>query len=184
LKQRYRVMFARRFIELRLTAEYPDIADAPQAMLHTVADALSAHYGVPYRKLWINQYRTRRDSTGWHGDLIGKVQQTSIVPVLSLGATPRFLIRPAAAGGASTSFAVSSGDLIVMGGRSQREWRHCVPKQTIPASPRISVNFAPILSWPPGSVIWSSISINLWQPRQAAHELPVHGGDCEHLKGA
>ena len=143
-EQGYRMMFARRFIEPRLTAEYPDIAGAPQALLHTVTDALSEHYGVPYRKLWMNQYRTHRDSTGWHGDLIGKIQETSTVPVLSLGATRRFLIKPAE-GGASVSFTVSSGDLIVMGGRSQRDWRHSVPKQTTPAGTRISVNFAPIL---------------------------------------
>jgi len=143
-EQRYRMMFARRFIEPRLTAEYPDIAGAPQALLHTVTDALSEHYGVPYRKLWMNQYRTHRDSTGWHGDLIGKVQETSTVPVLSLGATRRFLIKPTA-GGPSESFTVASGDLIVMGGRSQRDWRHSVPKQTTPAGTRISVNFAPIL---------------------------------------
>jgi alkylated DNA repair dioxygenase AlkB len=144
-EQRSRVMFERRFIEPRLTAEYPDIAGAPQALLHTVAGALSARYGVAYQKLWMNLYRTHRDSTGWHGDLIGKVQETSIVPVLSLGATRRFLIRPAA-GGASVSFTICSGDLIVMGGRSQRDWRHSVPKQATPAGPRISVNFAPILS--------------------------------------
>ncbi len=143
-EQRYRMMFARRFIEPRLTAEYPDIAEAPQAMLHTVAETLSEHYGVPYRKLWMNQYRANRDSTRWHGDFIGKVQETSTVPVLSLGATRRFLIKPTA-GGASGSFTVSSGDLIVMGGRSQRDWRHSVPKQTTPAGARISVNFAPIL---------------------------------------
>ena len=143
-EQRYRMMFARRFIEPRLTAEYPDIAQAPQELLHTAADALSEHYGVPYRKLWMNLYRTHRDSTGWHGDLIGKVQETSTVPVLSLGATRRFLIKPTE-GGASESFTVASGDLIVMGGRSQRDWRHSVPKQTTPAGARISVNFAPIL---------------------------------------
>ena len=33
------------------------------------------------------------------------------------------------------------GDLVVMGGRCQTEWRHSVPKQTTPAGPRISVNF-------------------------------------------
>ena len=38
---------------------------------------------------------------------------------------------------------VASGDLVVMGGRSQRDWRHSVPKQASPAGPRISVNFAP-----------------------------------------
>jgi alkylated DNA repair dioxygenase AlkB len=64
------------------------------------------------------------------------------VPVLSLGATRRFLIKPAE-GGSSVSLTVSSGDLVVMGGRCQRDWRHSVPKQASPAGPRISVNFAP-----------------------------------------
>jgi alkylated DNA repair dioxygenase AlkB len=35
-----------------------------------------------------------------------------------------------------------AGDLIVMGGRCQRDWLHCVPKQSAPTGPRISVNFA------------------------------------------
>lgn len=141
-EQRDRVMFARRFVEPRLTAEYPDISEAPEPLLRTVADALSEHYGVDYRTLWINLYRDNRDSTGWHGDLIRKVQQTSTVPVLSLGATRRFLIRPVE-GGKSVSLTVAAGDLVVMGGRSQRDWRHSVPKQTTPAGARVSVNFAP-----------------------------------------
>jgi alkylated DNA repair dioxygenase AlkB len=41
------------------------------------------------------------------------------------------------------SLTVSSGDLVVMGGRCQRDWRHSVPKQASPAGPRISINFAP-----------------------------------------
>ncbi|TDV51876.1 alpha-ketoglutarate-dependent dioxygenase AlkB [Actinophytocola oryzae] len=143
-EQRYRMMFGRRFQEPRLTAEYPDIAGAPQELLHTVADTLSNHFDVPYRKLWMNLYRDHRGSTGWHGDLIGKVQEVSTVPVLSLGATRRFLIRPAE-GGASVSLILASGDLVVMGGRAQRDWRHSVPKQNTPAGPRISVNFAPDL---------------------------------------
>ena len=65
-------------------------------------------------------------------------------PPSSLGATRRFLIRPAA-GGQSVSLAAAPGDLILMGGRSQRDWRHSVPKQATPAGPRISINFAPHL---------------------------------------
>jgi alkylated DNA repair dioxygenase AlkB len=141
-EQRYRKMFARDFIEPRLTAEYPVIDLASHPLLHTVAEALSEHYGVAYRTLWMNLYRTNRDSTGWHGDLIGKVQEESTVPVLSLGAARRFLIRPVE-GGRSLSLKVAGGDLVVMGGRSQRDWRHSVPKQTTAAGARISVNFAP-----------------------------------------
>jgi alkylated DNA repair dioxygenase AlkB len=140
--QRDRWMYTHRIVEPRLTAEYPDIADAPQARLHAVAEALSAQYGTDYRSLWINLYRDQRDSTAWHGDVIGRVQAESVVPVLTLGATRRFLIRPTD-GGPSMVFRPLSGDLIVMGGRCQRDWRHCVPKQTEPAGPRISINFAP-----------------------------------------
>jgi hypothetical protein len=136
----------RRRIELdrtsRLTAEYEDISAAPQPLLHTITATLAQHYGVAYRYLWLNLYRTHRDSTSWHGDPIGKIQETSTVPVLSLGATRRFPIK-AARGGPSVSLAVASGDLIVMGGRAQRDWRHSVPKQAVPAGPRISINFAP-----------------------------------------
>ncbi len=114
-------------------------------LLHVITATLTRHYGIAYRYLWLNLYRTHRDSTSWHGDPIGKVQETSIVPVLSLGATRRFLIKPAA-GGPSVSLAVASGDLIVMGGRAQRDWRHSVPKQATPAGARISINFAP--GWP------------------------------------
>jgi alkylated DNA repair dioxygenase AlkB len=35
----------------------------------------------------------------------------------------------------------SSGDLVVMGGRCQKDWRHCVPKQSRSAGLRMSVNF-------------------------------------------
>jgi len=41
----------------------------------------------------------------------------------------------------STACTPVSGDLVVMGGRCQRDWRHSVPKQTRSAGPRISVNF-------------------------------------------
>jgi alkylated DNA repair dioxygenase AlkB len=140
-EQRSRWMFNRRVTEPRLTAEYPDAAQAPQA-LQVVVEQLSHHYGRNYDKLWMNLYRTNRDGTGWHGDVIGKHEEQSIVPVLSLGATRRFLIRPRQ-GGASICLQPASGDLIVMGGRAQVDWRHCVPKQATAAGARISINFAP-----------------------------------------
>lgn len=60
--------------------------------------------------------------------------------MLSLGATRRFHLKPCY-GGPSTVLEAASGDLIVMGGRCQRVWRHSVAKQATPAGPRISVNF-------------------------------------------
>ena len=140
-EQRERWMFTQMVTEPRLTAEYPVLADAPQPELHLIAAALSAHYGVAYDRVWMNFYRDQGDGTGWHADRPANRPETAIVPVLSLGATRRFLIRPEA-GGPSTVFSPASGDLIVMGGRCQRDWRHCVPKQKTPAGPRSSLNFS------------------------------------------
>jgi hypothetical protein len=57
-----------------------------------------------------------------------------------LGATRRFLIKPRNAG-SSIAFKPGSGDLIVMGGRSQEDWLHSVPKDPGIAEQRISINF-------------------------------------------
>jgi alkylated DNA repair dioxygenase AlkB len=142
-------MVNRMVVEPRLTAEYTDLAGAPHPILRAAADALSERYGVPYDGLWLNYYRDHRDSTGWHGDWPTCKRSICTVPVLSLGATRRFLVKPRD-GGRSTVLTPASGDLIVMGGRCQRDWRHSVPKQTAPAGPRISVNFSSRIQAIPG----------------------------------
>jgi hypothetical protein len=39
------------------------------------------------------------------------------------------------------TFRPAAGDLVVMGGRGQRDWVHGVPKTQRPVGARISVNF-------------------------------------------
>lgn len=102
--------------------------------------ALSAHYGTGYGSIWLNLYRDGRDSSGWHRDHFSCRRPEYIVPVLTLGAARRFLVKPRI-GGASVCFRPQSGDLIVMGGRSQQDWLHGVPKTPGAAGARISVNF-------------------------------------------
>jgi alkylated DNA repair dioxygenase AlkB len=110
-------------------------------MVIAVGTALSAHFGVSYRRVWMNWYRDHTEGTGWHADRPADKAPTATIPVLSLGAPRRFLVRPSG-GGSSTVFIPAGGDLIVMHGRCQRDWQHCVPKQKGPAGPRISLNFS------------------------------------------
>ena len=138
--QHQRWMYNQLFDEPRLTAEYPQIADAPEPFVRVIAAALARRYGVTYDGLWLNLYRDERDSTGWHGDWATCKREHCVVPVLSLGARRRFLLKPRA-GGASTGFTVAGGDLVVMGGRCQRDWLHSVPKQARAAGARVSLNF-------------------------------------------
>jgi alkylated DNA repair dioxygenase AlkB len=138
-REHYRRLFERTFLEPRLTAEYRDVRDAPEPVA-AMAGVLSAHYDVRYDSVWLNLYRDGRDSTGWHRDRFSCRRPECIVPVLSLGAARRFLLKPRG-GGSSVGFLPRSGDLIVMGGRCQQEWVHCVPKTPGTSEPRISVNF-------------------------------------------
>jgi alkylated DNA repair dioxygenase AlkB len=139
-EQRRRWIYDREVEEPRLTHEYRDLTTAP-TILAELATALSEYCGVPYDGIWMNWYRDHRDSTSWHADRPANVPQTAIVPVVSLGATRRFLIRPNA-GGRSTAFIPAGGDVLIMRGRCQRDWQHSVPKQKTPAGLRMSVNFS------------------------------------------
>jgi hypothetical protein len=140
-EQRKRWMFTRLVEEPRLTAEYPVLSDAPVPFLRAIAEALSKRYGVPYDSAWLNLYRDQRDSTAWHADRPSCRRERCTVPVVSLGETRRFQLRHRD-GGPTTTFVANGGDLIVMGGRCQKDWVHCVPKETRGAAMRISVNFA------------------------------------------
>ena len=139
--QRTRWMYDKRVDEPRLTAEYPVIADAPHPVLGHLADALSAHYATPYERLWMNWYRDNNDGTGWHADRPADKLPEATIPVLRVGA-PRGCVTRRVGGGASTPFTVAGGDLIVMGGRCQRDWQHMVPKQKTAAAGRMSLNFS------------------------------------------
>lgn len=138
-ERRSRWMFTKNVEEPRLTAELHSFAGAPAGLV-AVRDELSRQYEVRYDSTWMNLYRDQHDSTGWHADRPVNRLEHAIVPVLSLGATRRFMIRRQQ-GGPSTRFDVRAGDLIVMGGRCQQDFVHCVPKESTACGPRISVNF-------------------------------------------
>lgn len=141
-EQRSRWMYNRVVQEPRLTAEYPVIAEAPHPVLRYLTDELSEHFGVAYSRLWMNWYRDNEDGTSWHADRpVNKLDEV-VIPVLSLGATRRFLIKPDG-GGRSTVIVTHGGDLVVMGGRCQKDYKHSVPKQRAAAGPRLSLNFSP-----------------------------------------
>ena len=135
-----RRLFEQTFREPRLSAEFRCLKDVPEAALIDAIRTLSQHYGVTFDGLWLNRYRDGNDSTGWHRDRFSCRRAENVVPVLTLGATRRFLIKPRI-GGRSIIFKPKSGDLIVMGGRCQEDWLHGVPKEPGITEERVSINF-------------------------------------------
>src|SRR3954447_1444238 len=98
-QQRDRWMYDKVVDEPRLTVEYKTLEhETPHPILTAAAAALSAEYAVPYDGLWMNLYRDHHDSTAWHGDRPSCRREMCIVPVLTLGAQRRFLLKPRAGG--------------------------------------------------------------------------------------
>ena len=139
--QRSRRMYDRYVLEPRLTASWKAGADGDlrPSVLDIARQALSRHYGMVFDAVGLNLYRDGRDSVAWHRDRIPKAIPDPVVALLSLGEPRRFRLRPHG-GGRSWSCLLGGGDLLVTGGRTQRDWEHGVPKVAA-AGPRISVAF-------------------------------------------
>lgn len=143
-----RVMYERVVEVPRLLAFYDEHAGLPDPALERALSALGGHYGDrsggPLRTAGLCWYRSGNDSVAWHGDRIGRGRrEDTLVAIVSLGATRRFLLRPRG-GGATRRYDLASGDLIVMGGSCQRTFEHAVPKTARPVGARLSVQFRPV----------------------------------------
>jgi alkylated DNA repair dioxygenase AlkB len=139
--QRTRWLFERQVLEPRLTSSWAAADGAPLAppVLEQMRAVLSERYRVVFDSVGFNLYRDGRDSVAWHGDRIAREIREPVVALVSLGDARPFLLRPRG-GGRSRRFLVRGGDLLVTGGRAQREWQHSVPK-VASAGPRISLAF-------------------------------------------
>ena len=134
-KPHRRPMYDRIVDEPRLRAHY--IATEETAVIEAARLALRARYGRAFDSIGLNLYRDGRDSVAWHGDRIPLTIVDPLVATISLGSPRPFRLRPKG-GGSSVALHLHKGDLVVMGGTSQRTWDHCVPKVAV-AGPRISV---------------------------------------------
>ena len=124
----------------RLIARWPyerGVIELPP-LFEEVRSLLEQRYRRPFNSVSANLYRDGRDSVAWHGDRIPRVVHNPLVATISLGHSRRFLMRPRGGGATQLSLTLGAGDLVVMGGTSQRTWQHAIPK-VASAGPRISV---------------------------------------------
>jgi len=92
-------------------------------------------YQVRFDGFGLAWYRDGRDSVAFHRDRDMKWLEETVIVLLTLGARRPWLVRPRdkkwsdePGKGATHDFAPGSGDLLVMGGRTQVGWEHSVPK--------------------------------------------------------
>lgn len=113
------------------------------AELQAVISELTDFTGAAYNSALANWYRSGDDSMGYHSDAEAELGPLPTIASLSLGATRRFLIKPRR-DGASVGLDLKVGDLLVMRGRSQRDFVHALPKSRRQVGPRINLTFRQI----------------------------------------
>ena len=142
-------MFGKEVIAPRLTACYGDPggsyrysgvthAFAPWTPeLRRAARETGQRLGVVFDFVVANRYRSGADCIGWHAD-----DERGLGPViasLSLGAARTFRIRRKNGGGSSAGLRLAHGDLVVMWGRFQRDFKHALPRSAGVVQERVNL---------------------------------------------
>ena len=137
--------------EKRVGSSWRPGGPLPHEALAEATRALQHRYRVDFGGFAMMQYRAGTDGQAFHRDTDMRWLDDTVIAILSLGAQRPWLLRPrakrydhqSADKGAEHDLAPASGDLLVMGGRTQAEWEHSVrylgPES--PVGPRISIQW-------------------------------------------
>jgi len=110
--------------------------------------------GVAFNAVLVNLYRDGGDTMGAHADdepELGPAPDDVRVATVSLGARRRFCLVHRR-GRERFEWRLGEGDLLVMGGTTQRRWRHHVPREPAVTRPRLSLTFRVVLPVAPAAV--------------------------------
>ena len=143
-------VFGRRHQAPRLTAwfgtsaySYSGVTHPPAELprpLAAIRDRLTADVGVEFNSCLANLYRDGGDSMGAHADNEPELGPQPTIASVSLGARRRFVMTHLESGRRFT-WSLGGGDLIVMLGESQSEYRHSVPKTAARVGRRLNLTF-------------------------------------------
>src|SRR5690606_23089936 len=93
-------------------------------------------------------YRDGRDAMGWHSDDEPELGPEPLIASLSLGAVRRFVLRRRDDPARKLALELGPGSLLLMGGSTQRYWKHALPRTARPVGARINLTFRQIAARP------------------------------------
>ncbi|WP_163122240.1 alpha-ketoglutarate-dependent dioxygenase AlkB family protein [Acinetobacter portensis] len=100
--------------------------------------------GHPFNSCLANLYENGTQGVGWHSDneeaLSPKTGEETVIASLSFGATRKFSFKHKLKNH-KVDLMLQSGQLIVMRGTTQRDWKHTLMKSTQILEPRINLTF-------------------------------------------
>jgi len=115
--------------------------------LLAVKDRVDSAVGVRFNSVLANYYRDGGDSMGEHADdepELGPARDNILIASVSLGVRRRFLLRHKRTGTVH-EFSLGEGNLLVMGGTTQLQYRHRVPRTAANVGPRMNLTFRVVL---------------------------------------
>lgn len=101
---------------------------------------ISGYCGHPFNVALLNLYRDGNDYIGFHSDDEKDMELSAKIASVSFGLTRNFVLKHKKTK-EEASIALCHGDLLVMGGTTQKLWKHSIPKlrRGVAATPRINV---------------------------------------------
>ncbi len=149
-EQRDITLFGRTMPTPRLTCwmgphayTYSHVRNEPRPMvapIRRLAADLQRETGAVLDSCLANLYRDGRDSNGFHADDEPELGPEPTIVSVSLGARRRFVLRHQASR-QRWVWELGHGDVLIMSGQSQRDYRHAIPKTARPVGPRMNLTF-------------------------------------------
>ncbi len=113
--------------------------------LITLKQVIEKSTGYHFNAVLANLYRDGEDCVGWHSDDEAELGVDPVIASLSLGDTRNFQLKHKT-NGKKLNIDLTSGSLLIMAGKTQQYWSHCLPRTKRVKSSRINLTFREIIS--------------------------------------
>jgi alkylated DNA repair dioxygenase AlkB len=147
-------LWGRRYLQPRLIAwqgeaayRYSGLSLAPQPfspLLQALREAVQRATGRRFNSVLLNYYRDQRDSMGMHSDDEPELGPEPAIASLSFGAARTFILKhkhlPK-----TLKLQLGDGNLLLMAGKTQQNWRHGIAKTRRLCGPRVNLTFRNIV---------------------------------------
>lgn len=88
-----------------------------------------------------NRYRGGGDAMGWHADDEPELGREPVIASLSFGATRRMRFRHRKRTQPPIGIDLPAGSLLIMRGKTQQHWQHCITRTARPVGERVNLTF-------------------------------------------
>lgn len=118
------------------------VADGWPRFVEDLRDRLQAELGLCFNSVLANRYLDGRQYMGWHSDDERDLGEQPVIASLSFGAERRFLMRHRERKDVQTfEWVLGHGSLLLMGGETQRHWKHRLPPMARCRAERVNLTF-------------------------------------------